>query len=88
MQQNRRKADDTRDLVIQAKTALEVHTETDEQHFREIKETFSDIGRKLDRLNRNQIFAAGVLAALMFLMNFPQLINIIAPVHAEVTHKP
>lgn len=93
---NRRKHDgmDTRDIAIQTQALLELHTQTDDQHFSTIREEIvsikddikEDIGvihSKIDRLNRNQIFAAGALAAITVLMNFPQLLTVLTPTQAH-----
>lgn len=76
----------TRDLVIATMTALDSHTHTDDAHFEDhnkkfdkIDDKLKTIDEKMDKLNRNQIFAAGALAAIMCLMNYPQLIKALEP---------
>lgn len=76
---NRRQDDDTRDIAITTQTMLAEHLRIDDQNSNLLRETIGGIETKLDKLARSQIFVAGVLAALMFLLNFPQFIKIIEP---------
>lgn len=88
----RRKYDteDTRDIAIETRALLQEHSDTDEDHFHEIKSSITLIADKLDKLNRNQVFIAGILATIIFLMNYPQVIRLIQPeaAHAEAVHAP
>lgn len=83
MIKDRREKDDTRDIAIATQAMLTAHTENDDEQFTIIKHTIGLIDVKIDRLNRNQIFAAGFLGALMFLMNYPQLIKTLQPEAAQ-----
>jgi hypothetical protein len=77
--EHHRSTDNTRDKAISTEALLVAHAQADEQHFALIRETFVTVNNKLDKLNRNQMLAAGFLSALMCFMNYPQLLKIISP---------
>ncbi len=91
MIKERRKYDqeDTRDIAIETRALLQEHTETDENHFIELKESVVNIESKLDKIDDTIRFATGAIAALVFLMNFPQFLNLLRPepAHAEIVRQ-